>query len=79
MTADRSRSKLYSAARTGMKHLNQTNMKESFLMRPKEQPQVPPILALPGIDVDSDEKVSSPLVIFSVWSTMVGSALVYLP
>jgi amino acid permease len=54
-------------------------MRESFLMKPTEQPKAPPILALPGIDVSGDGKASSLLVIFSVWSTMVGSALVYLP
>ena len=80
MTADRSRNKLYSAARTGMKHLNPVAMRESFLMRPSEQTSIPPIIAVPGmIDTAGNGKASSALVIFAVWSTMAGSAIVYLP
>jgi len=78
------RSKYFSALKTNMQHLNQENMKESFLMQPPKNEVLPALIplgdyneeALPG---EEQKKSSSLVIVFSCWNTMVGSALTSLP
>ena len=79
------RSKYFSALKTGMKHMNPRQMRQSFLAPPRDTEVLPAILPLPGYNDEAVEegqekkKSSSLVIVFSCWNTMVGSALVSLP
>ena len=73
------RQKYYSAIKSGMGQLNPSTMRQSFLQAPRVEERLPPIMALPGVDMKGDTKTNSIMVIFSCWNTMCGSSLVFLP